>query len=191
MNGSILLWVLTAIALCWGVGVYNRIMRLRARAIDALGSVGKLLRNYAKLLVKQCDSSQGAAGAEAVFYSAHLSPEWSRVAGHLDVMELALKHARNRPMDRDGMKTLSSSCAELSRAWGVLRAVPADLAGAAVPEEFAQAWEMNTQKVRAATGAFNQILAKYNEAITLFPAVALSGCFGFKSAEYLRTEHDT
>ena len=50
MSASLLLWMMLAVSVFWGVGLYNRLMRMRARGLGALGSVEKHMRVYADLV---------------------------------------------------------------------------------------------------------------------------------------------
>jgi len=60
MSGSLILWMTLALSIFWGVGLYNRLMRMRARGLGALGSVEKHVRQYAELV------QEHGLGSEAV-----------------------------------------------------------------------------------------------------------------------------
>ena len=75
---------------------------------------------------------------------------------------------------------LSKACGDVSATWGVLRTAPADLAGAALPDNLIQDWDANTRAVQHAVMSFNQMLVSYNDAIGQFPAIAIASFLGFK-----------
>lgn len=185
MSGSLLLWMALALAVFWGVGLYNRLMRMRARGLDALGSVEKYLRRYADLANVHL-SVPGASPAHALSPSAdHLPAEWAHLLTILQTMERALKEARSMPLAVEPVARLTQALADLREAWGRLCDAPADLAGPPVPDTMRMQWDAVTLKVEAARGGFNRILTKYNEAIEQFPARLVAGTMGFRPAGLL------
>ena len=61
-----------------------------------------------------------------------------------------------------------------------------DLAGPRLPEDFALQRQHIVRMTIAATENFNQAVARYNEAITQFPALLLAWLFGFQPARGMR-----
>eukprot|EP01041_Mallomonas_annulata_P028396 gene28396-50243_t len=59
MDMSLLLWLALAILLFWGVGLYNRLMRLRARGHEVLGVVEKHAGACAALVKQYVAAPQG------------------------------------------------------------------------------------------------------------------------------------
>lgn len=185
MSGSLLLWMGLALAVFWGVGLYNRLMRMRARGLDALGSVEKYLRRYADLVSVHL-SVPGASPTQAHPVSTeHLPPEWAHLLTILQTLERALKDARGMPLAVEPVARLTQALTALHEAWERLCDAPADLAGPPVPDTMRLQWDAVTLKVEAARGGFNRILTKYNEAIDQFPARLVAGAMGFKPAGLL------
>ncbi len=179
MNGSLLLWLLLAVLVFWCVGLYNRLMRMRARGLDAFGSVEKHMRQYAELVRGQLAPS-GAATADS---GADALPEdWMHLLAALTALEQALKDARGMPLAVASLGKLTAALDALHGTWARLRDAPADLAGAAVSEAALAQWDAVTLKVQTARGGLNQILAKYNEAREQFPARLVVGVMGFQMA---------
>ncbi len=182
MSGSLLLWLLLATAVFWGVGVHNRLMRIRARGLDAFGSVEKHMRQYAELVrghLAQPEVSRATSGEHA---QDHLPQDWVQLLGALDTLEQALKEARALPLTAPALKQLGTELDRLLMAWSHLRSAPVDLAGAAVSETLQEQWDAITLKVQTARGGMNQILAKYNEAREQFPARLVVRVLGFQRA---------
>ena len=73
---------------------------------------------------------------------------------------------------------------------GVLRTAPADLAGAALPDNLMQDWDSNSRGLQHAIAGFNKILADYNEAIAQFPATVITSFLGFKPAGQIAIFHE-
>lgn len=183
MNGSLYLWVGMALAVFWGVGVYNRLMRMRARALDALGSVEKHMRKYIGLV----DAHLSAPGTSVTQEESNLSEEspgneWAHLQTALVAMEAALKEARAASLQIAPVNRLGDAFDAVQKAWSCLCDLPADLVGPAVPEVMRLQWDAITAKVQTARGGLNRILTKYNEAIHQFPARLVAGLMRFEPA---------
>jgi LemA protein len=171
MTGSLLLWGLLALTIFWSVGVYNRLMRMRARALDALGSVEKHLRSYGTMVQPHLGVDTDA-----------LPSTWRHLGETLTVMDTACKNARNTPLAVVALGELTEALDRVQQAWRVLHEAPADLAGSHVPEVLLTGWEDTSQKVKTARGGYNQIVVRYNEAIAQLPARLVVGFMGFRPA---------
>jgi LemA protein len=181
MNASLLLWLLLATSVFWAMGVYNRLMRLRARGWDALGSVDKYLVQLLDLACKRFGVLDVVAARAASQQGESIPPEWAALVECLVVLDESLRNARAQPLKPDAMQALATAADRLQREWQRLNDGPADLAGAAVPEDMREAWEEIADKCRGARNGLNQILVSYDEAITQFPARLLAGFMGFES----------
>lgn len=186
MSGSLLIWMVLALAVFWCVGLYNRLMRMRARGLDAFGSVEKYMRRY-RTMVEAHLSESGVArqleGGENP--KDNLLGDWERVVKALRVLDSALKDARNAPLQMTALTRLGDAFADILDAWKCLCDLPVDLAGPVVPDAMRQQWDATTVKVQTARGGFNQILSKYNEAIGQFPARLVVGMMRFERAGLL------
>ena len=183
MSGSILLWGTLALTVFWCVGLYNRLMRIRARGLDALGSVEKHLKAYSTCIQPHI-VGVGAHGESGQAVGGDVQPPvaWVELRVAVESLEAACKLARETPLAIGPMETLTQSLAALDQKWAALRNAPADLAGAAVPDDLLAEWDEATQRVQSARGGYNQIVARYNEAIGQFPARLVVGTMGFKPA---------
>ena len=180
MSGSLLLWTLLALLLFWGVGLYNRLMRMRARGFSAFGSVEKHLREYADLARGQMQKFQCGPDGEPIVRSGELSPEWESVLSALEVLDHALKGARATPLAIEPLVGLTQAMAALLEVWDRLQAVPADLAGPVLPYDMHVQWDVVTHRVENSRNGYNQILVQYNEALAQFPARWIVGLMGFR-----------
>lgn len=182
MNGSLWLWMALALFLFWGVGVYNRLMRMRSRGVAALRSVSKHMRQYAQLV--DFHSSHAAKGeSRSVEASQNITyPEWTQLLETLQVLDQALKDAKGEPLAIQSVARVGEAFEATQHLWLHWYDQPADLAGPAVPESMRQQWDAATRKVQTARAGLNQILTTYNEAIEQYPARLLAGLIGFKPA---------
>ncbi len=180
MSGSLLIWAVLAITTFWSVGVYNRLMRMRARGLSALGSVEKHMKQYAEL-VQGLFATLGLPGATVgLDPAAHLPADWGRLLDCLTALQSALKEVHGAPLAKRPLMHLGVAFDALQQTWGCLSALPADLAGPLVPDAMVTQWEKTTAKVHTARGGLNQIMTKYNEAIEQFPARLVAGVMRFE-----------
>jgi LemA protein len=185
MHSSLLLWLLLATGVFWCVGVYNRLMRMRAHGLDTFGSVEKLLRNLEALVVQHMDA---AGSVEAVSGAAAVDEQWAHwqdLRALLQSLEPACKGVRAEPLCPQPMAALTNLLAQVQAEWQRLLEEPADLAGSPIPQEFQVQWDDAALRLQMARSAFNQIVERYNEALLEFPARLIVGVLGFRKAGVL------
>lgn len=183
MNGSFLLWVMMAMVVFWSVGVYNRLMRMRARALDALGSVEKYALRYTKLVETHFAASGTLAPSEKEGLSDGLAGQtWVHLQTALMEMDAALRDARAASLHITAANRLGEQFDGVQKVWNEICHLPGDLAGPVVPDLLRLQWEAITAKVETARSGLNQILTRYNEAIHQFPARLVAGWMGFEPA---------
>jgi LemA protein len=183
MSGSLLLWGGLALCVFWSVGLYNRLMRIRARSLSALGSVEKHMRVYADLVRE--DLAHGAAVHLHAPSADKPSDDWGGLLSALEVFEEALKETGTSALRDEAPTRLGHAFDAVQSAWAQLSEAPPDLAGPLVPAAMRTQWDAVTQRVETARGGFNQILAQYNEALVQFPARLVVGAMGFKPGSML------
>ena len=172
MSASVLIWLLIAILTFWCVGLYNRLMRMRARGLDALGSVEKHLRNYNSLIHAQFPDEEGS----------FIPLEWAGLVSNVKLLDMLVKEARNAPLQALPLKALGQTVDAIEAEWQQLGTQPADLAGPTMPDAMQKLRDEAALKVRTARGGFNQIVDRYNEALHQVPASLVVGVMGFKEA---------
>jgi len=169
---ALLFWLLPALTVFWCVGLYNRLMRLRARALDALGSLEKHLRTYLSLLDAQFPEEEGS----------YIPLDWARLVATAKLLDAQCKAARLAPLQEGPLQALAATVDAVALAWQQLRSQPADLAGPVMPEAMQKLWDEAELKVRTARGGFNQIVLRYNEALQQIPARLVVRVMGFRPA---------
>ena len=183
MSGSLIVWIVLALLVFWGVGLYNRLMRIRARGLSALGSVEKHMRVVADLV--RNDLAHGAAVHLHAPTGDKTPDDWAVLLAALQAFEDALKETGTNAMRNDAPARLGQSFDAVQTAWRRLNEAPPDLAGPVVPATMRTQWDAVTQRVETARGGFNQILTHYNEALAQFPARLVAGAMGFKPGSKL------
>jgi LemA protein len=171
MDASLLIWFVCAVLLFWCVGLYQRLLRLRLAAQQALGALEQPLAAYHTLLSQ---------------YFAHdwltgpLPDDWLRLVEAVKALAVHIQAVRNAPFSAEPLSALAAQIDALSVAWAPLLAHPADLAGAAMPAELGAQWQQADFSVQLARAQLNQTMDAYNEALQQFPANTVVRLMGFK-----------
>lgn len=176
MMSSLLAWLVPAILLFWCVGAYNRLVRLRGDVKSAFTQVEAELLRYIQLaqdLPPDDEDLVRVTGAK---------PLWAQVHAATAQLTSSLASARARPLDPQGIAALQSAGEVLGMAWERAEREDAhDLAGSRLPESVLAARAQGVVQIQTVASAFNAAVARYNHAITQFPAVLLAWAFGFKA----------
>lgn len=164
--------MLAAMLLFWCVGLYKRLMRLRARALDALDTVDSGLQRYSSLLAAQFPDKVGA----------YIPMAWAELMARVQALDAQCSAVRAVPLSAPPLAALARSIDAIEQAWSRLRNEPADLAGPTMPEAMQQLWDEAIASVHTARGQFNQTIGRYNHALYQFPASTVVGLMGFREA---------
>jgi LemA protein len=175
MDVSLLLWGAVALVAFWCVGLYNRLMRLRARAAEVLLALEKHALICADLVC-----SHVAVGA--LSGATDVAPEWRQVLRAAQNLDSLLRVPHPCELGERAIAPFSAGWTELRMAWQVAVDQQNDLAGPVVPAELAVAWDAASLKVRVVQGGYAQIVDRYNAAIVEFPARLVTRLFGFMPA---------
>ena len=189
MHKSWILWAAGALVLFWLVGANNRLVRLRAAALQA----------YAVLdgaLVRQLDfvRSQLAAheDVEAALVDAVTAPASTSLRAAANQLAMLLASTRPRPLEPQHMAAMATALHAVLAAWqrrypdavlsfdfdGTLSrpaplAVPGE-APQAAPTATPLAWPEPSAAAEIARGQFNLAVARYNAAIRQFPSLLVA-----------------
>lgn len=177
MSDSVIVGLALAVLLCWALGAYNRLLRLRAQATHAFTALTGLF-NQSQLLVSVRLAEQDAAHAPADDLSGAdvasvASAGWMVASQQFST---ALAQAQAQTLD-------AAELASLSLAWARLRALPAEQTGRVLPHALVLQWVQLCTQTDVARAEFNQRVINYNEAIQQFPAFMLAWMLGFKPAQ--------
>jgi LemA protein len=175
MDVSLLMWAVFALIVFWCLGLYNRLMRLRARAIDVLLALERHISACADLVSKHLTTG-------ALLGAAEVDPEWLDVLVAAQKLESMLRLQNSSALEAAAIAQVSAGWAALHTAWQVAVSRQSDLAGPVVPPDLALAWDAAVLKVRVVHGGYAQIVDRYNESIVEFPARMVAGLLGFRPA---------
>jgi LemA protein len=169
---SLLLWGAVALTIFWGVGLYNRLMRLRARAMEVLLALEKHVLACVDLVTNHLTTG-------ALLGAAEVDPEWLQVLTAAQKLDKLLRSPHPCTLGEQAIGPFSAGWVELYAAWHIAVGRQSDLAGPVVPPDLAQAWDAASLKVRVVQGGYAQIVDRYNASIVEFPARLLTGLLGF------------
>lgn len=167
------IWLALALLLCWVVGAYNRLVRLRAAALAAFAALDAQWSHQLELI----QDSLGSAGASPLATHDALQ---AKVQGAASQFSSALVHARAQPLNGAAIGALEAARDILNMVWQQ-QAAP-DAPGS-VPPDFLQAhWARVSLQTLQAREAFSQAVAHYNAAISQCPACLVAWAFSFQRA---------
>ena len=173
-NSEIAGWAGAAALLFWGVGAYNRLVRLRGDMVQRFGPVDQQFRQRHALLLQQLDALVPVLASA----SAHAAPRLDALRAACLQAEGACTHARLHPGAKGAITSLRLAEEILTDARARLP-VPT-IAGTALPELRVQLAATDTT-LAFARRQFNESVQVYNHAIRQFPTRLLAGLFGFRA----------
>jgi LemA protein len=169
-----------AILICWTVGAYNRLVRLKNTITNAFDQVDVQLKHRNGLILKLLEAAK---------------KDLAHASNTLDAVITAHNHAktasdllRSRPANASAVtklavaeQALSSSLGQLSALTEATPELKADVTIRALSEELTGA----ENKVTFACHAFNHAVGDYNHAQGQFPAVLVAKLFSFTPSAML------
>jgi len=176
-TSSIALWVLLALAVFWGVGGYNRLMRLKNAISDAFNGVDFQFKDRHDLLLKLAE----AAGE----YLRHEPVTLTELMQARSEAGTANDAVRARPSQAKLIQGLMAAEQNLNEKLDSLWATSThNLSMLADPKIRALAQQLITTQSKLAYGCqgFNASVAVFNAARRQFPTVLIAYMFGFSAA---------
>jgi len=182
MSLSLLSWALAFVGVAWALGAYNRLVRLRAEVNTAFAAVDAELQPLARLVDDMLESIDPDDEDRQEPSDKFLAPIREASAG----LAAALAAARARPLDGDRIQAVREAGEAWAQAWDRAEREDAhDLAGPQLPETVSTERALRLKQADVIGGQFNEAVARYNRAITQFPAIFIAWTFKFKSASKL------
>lgn len=179
MSQTIYVWLILACGLFWLVGVYNRLMRLRARALDVSAALDKQVMVCVRLVNSEATATHRNEDESSMAPHAPFDECWLQLLQATRFADAVWGVSRKNRLSNEAQQRRAESWGHLQDAWSAWLAQPPDLAGARVPDTLAIEWEANAGKVLVIKDALNRILEGYNDAIKQYPARCVSGILGF------------
>jgi len=172
MNKTVLIWSFIAVLLFWGVGAYNRLVRLRALAIASFVPLQLKYGPYTALVQSHFEMQLGAN---------QLSARSGLINAALE-FEASLKTASTQPLDSLVMRALETARQVLQSSWDKVCAEPQDLAGEQLMQTLLKQWDDISTQVQRDKAEYLKRIQEYNQSIEQFPAKLLAWLFRFEPA---------
>lgn len=166
-----------AITVFWAVGAYQRLLRLRASAVQAFAGLDSHLVHTLELL-GEYDAAQTAAGAPDLAARQTLRAAATECSTWLTA-------ARAHPLHPDAALKLGAALQALDVAWRMLVQQIPMLATPQGAAPWTLRWEQQQTDNAQARQQFGSSVTHYNAAIGQFPAQLLAWLWGFRAARVL------
>ncbi|MFT3718237.1 LemA family protein [Pseudorhodoferax sp.] len=175
-SGPVLWGGVAAVLLFWGVGAYNRLVRLRAKLLSVFASLVGQFERYQAWIAEHVPPAAGDGPPRA-------GDPWRNLQAAGAQFGASLAAVRSKPSDGPAMAGLTAARAVLLMAWQYLDDDTLLQARSGLPVVALRAeWESVTAQVQAAERAYAAVVELHNRAVRQFPAVLLAWLFGFKRA---------
>lgn len=174
---SVLQWGLLVLVLVigfWGVGAYNRLVRLRNGIANAFAQIDVQLKRRHDLVPNLVEVARG--------YLAHEAQTLEAVIAARNQARTAEQAAASAPLSAGVVGTLSGAEQLLGGALGRLMAVAEaypDLKADAAMRELSEELASTENRLGFARQAYNDQALDYNDAVQEFPALIVARLFGF------------
>ena len=181
MSWHLAAWWVAAVLVCWCVGAYNRLVRLRQASAGAFRELALVLAERHRLIGEWLAATQPSPAV-----TGDVATAWQAVDAACRQSQAAADHAAAWP-------TAAAPLASLAMAEQVLRSALAQWAPAAPASDasspqagaLAAAVAAIDGSWNAARDRFNAASAVYNQAARQFPTRLVARLFGFRPAGHL------
>jgi LemA protein len=175
--------VLNIIVLIFGIGIYNKLVKLQNRYENAFAQIDVQLKRRHDLIPNLIETAKG--------YMDHEKETFQAVTEARNQAVQAEQKAAESPSDPQAMQQLSQAESMLSEALGQFRVTVEDYPELKANESMNKVMEELTtteNKISFARQAFNDAVTKYNNKRETFPNNFLAGVFNFQEAELFEVE---
>ena len=169
---------------CWCLGAYNRLRRLRRQALDSTQKLFAQLMEFKPLFDRGTQNMQDPQDGAGRGGGAAALPGWAAVLQSAGQLDAVLQGVSRTSLDSAAIRSTAQALEALQRSWGAVCEAPHDLAGAALPPELHTQWGVLNHRMLAARASANQDLAAYNQAIGQAPVRWLAPVVPFAAVAY-------
>ncbi|HEY0819267.1 MAG TPA: LemA family protein [Rhizobacter sp.] len=171
-----------AVLVFWGVGAYNRLVRLRNVIANSFAQIDVQLKRRYDLIPNLVDVARK--------YAAHERETLEAVTAARNQAAAAADVARTRPAAAGAVTSLAVAEQALTGAMGRLMAVVEaypELKADQTLRELAEELTSTENKIGFARQLFNDATLDYNNAAQQFPTNLMASMFGFREAAMLQS----
>ncbi|ABE46327.1 LemA family protein [Polaromonas sp. JS666] len=170
-----------ALLVCWAVGAYNRLVRLKNLIANAFGQIDVQLKRRYDLIPNLVEAAKK--------YLQHEQSTLEAVMAARNQARTASDAVRSRPANAAAVTTLAAAEQALDSSLGQLFAVAEaypELKADQTIRDLSEELTSTENKVGFARQAYNDAVLDYNNAQGQFPAVLIARVFGFAPSAMLR-----
>lgn len=186
MNTTLwLLLVLGVAALLWGVGAYNRLVRLKNAITNAFGQIDVQLKRRYDLIPNLVEVARK--------YLAHEAQTLEAVTAARNQARAAEQKAAGSPLNAGALGALAGAEQMLGGALGKLFAVVEDYPDLKADQnmrELSEELASTENRIGFARQAYNDHVLAFNDAATQFPSLVVARLFNFQPQEMLASTTD-
>src|SRR3990167_9540895 len=179
---QIITLAVVALIVFWGVGAYNRLVKLRNEITNAFAQIDVQLKRRHDLIPNLVETARA--------YLQHERDTLERVTAARAQVVAATDLVKNQPNQPGPIKSLNLAEGALAGALGrfmaVVEAYP-ELKADQQLQDLREELTHTENKVAFSRQLFNDATLDYNNAAHQFPANLIAGLFGFKTAEMLQS----
>ncbi|HEX3139317.1 MAG TPA: LemA family protein [Rhizobacter sp.] len=179
---QIVAWIAVAVLLFWGVGAYNRLVRLRNVIGNSFAQIDVQLKRRYDLIPNLVEVARK--------YAAHERDTLEAVSAARNQAKAAADLARTRPAAAGAVTSLSMAEQVLGTALGKLMAVVEaypELKADQSLRELAEELTSTENRIAFSRQLFNDATLDYNNAALQFPTSLMASLFGFREAAMLQS----
>ena len=164
----------------WALVIYNRLVALRNRVVNALAQIEVQLKRRHDLIPNLVETARG--------YMSHERETLEAVIAARDSAQAAGRTGRRDPGDAQAMAAVAQAEGALSstlgRVFALAEAYP-DLKADQNMMQLSEEVTTTENKLSFARQAYNDAVMLFNTALQSFPAVMFAGMLGFRAATML------
>lgn len=179
---AVVLIGIAAILVFWGVGAYNRLVRLRNEIGNAFAQIDVQLKRRHDLIPNLVEVARK--------YMEHERDTLERVSAARAQVMAATEMVKSKPLESGPIKSLGLAEGVLAGAMGrfqaTVEAYP-ELKADARMQELSEELTHTENRIAFARQLFNDATLDYNNAAQQFPTNAVAGVFSFRQADMLQS----
>jgi LemA protein len=180
------LFVIVLVLGLWVTGIYNSLVALRNRFMNAFAQIDVQLKRRYDLIPNLVETAKG--------YLKHERETLEAVIKARNIALAASQSAAANPADANALRSLVTAETGLAGALSRLMVVSEQYPDLKANQNMMQLTEEMTStenKIAFARQAFNDSVMTYNTTRETFPNVIFAGMFGFQTAELFKIEDPT
>lgn len=170
---------------CWCMGAYNRLRRLRRQALASVQKLFAQLAEFPPLFERHFQTPKDPVALDAMQQPAAASAaDAVALVDAARQLDAVLQSVSRTSLDSAAIRSTAQAMEGLQRTWTAVCELAQDPAEDAVPTELRTQWGVLSHRMLAARAQANQDVAAYNQAIAQIPVRWLAAVVPFAAVAY-------